>query len=383
MKASDSGATAVSSGPHGPNVGAIAGGVVGGCAFIAIITFLVWRFFLKNRRTTFPEEEYEEDELEEQEGSEKAAGANGRRGSTSTTRRSMASTMLSRASNVIPIVFIPQVQDRANGLVPPVPMPTSNATTPYTDNPVGRMIHYFMPDDLRDSHYSGFTDDGTASTAGTAARASVTPSLLRGSVASTIYGSAAVVGTGRTAQGGKANVVSVHVPAVPRIPERFNGMSESNQVSSRTSVSQDRPLQAPAERPESEGPGLLLPTSTFSPPVKAPQAPAPSRPDRPESNAFSDAHAISDSEAAAAAASSALANPLSLQSKHAAKVSQGKADLSAIIEQATKRASRQPTHGGLGSLERENQRGQSPFGDEHAVVEEDEEAEGKGKGPMK
>lgn len=275
----------------------------------------------------------DEEELEDAEEEEKA-----RRNSTATARRSIASTVFTRASNVIPIAFIPGIVDRTDrGLVPPVPIPTSNGATPYSDQPAD---HYFMPSDLRDSHYSGFTDDGNS----TIGRASLTPSLLRGSVASTIYGSSAVVSAAQTAGRGKANVVSVHIPAVPQVDyEKYGGQ--------------------PSEQ------GATLPASTFTPGPRT-QAGS-SSVVRPLSNPLSDAHAISDEEAAAGPSFSR-----SLQSRDAKRISAGQPNLSTIIEQATRRASRQPT-GGLGNT---GERGQSPFGDEHALSEEDEEVR-SGRGP--
>ena len=347
VKLSDSGQ--VDSGTHGPNVGAIAGGVVGGCAFIAIVTFLIWRLFLRSRRQTYPDDlDFDEDEMEDNRMSEEekaaaaAAGASGmrsRRGSAHSARRSIASTVLTRASNIIPIAFIPHAVDRGNGrnLVPPVPLPTT-VTTPYSDQPAD---HYFMPSDLRDSHYSGFTDD--ADRASTVGRASITPSLLRGSVASTIFGSAAVVGAGQTGQRGKAAVVSV--PAVPRVNyEKYSGTS------------------ATVSRLESVPQGQQLPATTYSPP----------KPER-LSNPLSDKHAIVEDENEDGSESMAVAVTRAGGSKHAksgssTSASPGKANLSRIIEQATRRASRLPRHGGLGSMDVD--RGQSPFGDEHEVVED-------------
>lgn len=269
----------------------------------------------------------DEEELEDVQ-EEKA-----RRNSNATARRSIASTVLTRASNVIPIAFIPGIVDRTGrGVVPPVPIPTSNGATPYSDQPTD---HYFMPSDLRDSHYSGFTDDGASSVG----RASLTPSLLRGSVASTIYGSTAVVGAAQRADRGKANVVSVHIPAVPQIDySKYNS---------------DKTPEA----------GQTLPASTFTPTPRA--QPALNAPQRPLSNPLSDAHAITDEEAAAVAGPS---SPRSLQSRGSKRISAGQPNLTTIIEQATKRASRLPV-GGLGDA---GERGQSPFGDENALTEEDE-----------
>lgn len=50
--------TSASSSSHssdggGSNVGAIAGGVIGGVAFVAIVTFLIWWFFVRKKRSEF------------------------------------------------------------------------------------------------------------------------------------------------------------------------------------------------------------------------------------------------------------------------------------------------------------------------------------------
>lgn len=200
----------------GPNVGAIAGGVIGGIVFIAIATFLVWKFCLKGRR--HHQEDYEEDWSTEIQQAEKDDFTMRRDARASThTVASMASTVLTRASNIIQIAYIPGITNRSNahspGLlvppVPPIPIATTDSSpgSPYS----GSESHYFMPGDLRDSTYSGYSD----ATRDSAYRNSIAPSLARSlardSVATTIYRSNAVVSPtpAQTVVRGKAAVVSV------------------------------------------------------------------------------------------------------------------------------------------------------------------------------
>lgn len=115
------------------------------------------------------------------------------------TVASIASTVLTRASNIIQIAYIPGVTNRSApstpGLlvppVPPIPIALSDAGTPRYEQE-----HFFMPGDLRDSTYSALSDR---------------TSYARTSVASTIYGKNAVVAPvpAQTVIRGKAAVVSV------------------------------------------------------------------------------------------------------------------------------------------------------------------------------
>lgn len=126
------------------------------------------------------------------------------------TVASLASTVLTRASNIIQIAYIPGVTNRGGPtspdlLVPPVP-PIPAAVSPGTprDN---LHSHYFFAQDGRNSTYSGL---GDAETRYGQARLSGMPSAERGSVASTVYRSNAVVGPqAQTIVRGKAAVVSV------------------------------------------------------------------------------------------------------------------------------------------------------------------------------
>ncbi|OBT69291.1 hypothetical protein VE03_01893 [Pseudogymnoascus sp. 23342-1-I1] len=205
----------VDGGGSGPNIGAIVGGVIGGLAAIAIIVYLAWRLFVKNKRAQY-EEDYAGQYTNQATDSEKDfASRRDARASTHTVG-SIASTVLTRASNIIQIAYIPGVTNRSApstpGLlvppVPPIPIALSSASTPsYEDE------HFFMPGDLRDSTYSAMTD-----------RTSYAP---RSSVASTIYGKNAVVSPlpAQTVMRGKAAVISVrsnggHTPGelTPPVP---------------------------------------------------------------------------------------------------------------------------------------------------------------------
>lgn len=190
--------------PSTPNVGAIAGGVIGGIAFIAILTFVVWKYCLKGKRRPVTEHWQDVDMAEQEKEQNDFASRRSARASTHTVA-SMASSVLTRASNIIQIAYIPGVTNRSGPgspdlLVPPVPpipamSPSSGMSTPYSEQ------HFFVPD-FRDS---------MASTS-TAGRTSIAPSLAqRGSVASTMYRQNAIVSPlpAQTIVRGKAAVVSV------------------------------------------------------------------------------------------------------------------------------------------------------------------------------
>ncbi|KAJ5155116.1 uncharacterized protein N7500_010555 [Penicillium coprophilum] len=160
------------------DTGAIAGGVIGGVAAIALIVFLIWWFVIRKKR------------LERQE-----AEKNGSFGAARSERQSIASTVLTRASNVIQIAYIPGVTNRSppqtpSSLMPPVP-PLPGATPDQ---------HFFMPGDLRDSSWTTTTG-----------HQSISPTL-RSSVATTIYRNDAIVSAmpAQQIQRTRAAVVSIH-----------------------------------------------------------------------------------------------------------------------------------------------------------------------------
>lgn len=172
----------------GPNVGAIAGGVIGGVIVVAVLTYLAWRFLIKPKRSQEAQSQYDVGS-EQPYGSEKDGGTGLTRRSSTHTVHSIASTVLTRASNIIQIAYIPGVTNRANpsGVpvppVPPIPMEHSGSIRDSTQDDQ----HFFMPGDLRDSTYSGLSgySDRTSF-----ARTSYAP---RSSVASTIYGKQAQI----------------------------------------------------------------------------------------------------------------------------------------------------------------------------------------------
>ncbi|TAQ84993.1 hypothetical protein B7494_g6680 [Chlorociboria aeruginascens] len=191
--------TGTSSSSTKPNVGAIAGGVIGGLLVVAALTYLVWRFCIKNKRQQYEQESWVEDQEESTQAEKDFAMRRDARASTHTVA-SIASTVLTRASNIIQIAYIPGVTNRSAPstpglLVPPVP-PIPIALSSAGSTPTYEQEHFFMPGDLRDSTYSGISDR---------------TSYARTSVASTIYGKNAIVSPvpAQTVIRGKAAVVSV------------------------------------------------------------------------------------------------------------------------------------------------------------------------------
>ncbi|KAG4029574.1 hypothetical protein MFRU_015g01120 [Monilinia fructicola] len=196
--------TTVSSSPSksGPNVGAIAGGVIGGVLAVAAVTYLVWRFCIKTKRQQFEQEDWIENQ--EQANAEKEFAMRRDARASTHTVGSIASTVLTRASNIIQIAYIPGVTNRSTPstpglLVPPVP-PIPIALSNSSGTPRYEQEHFFMPGDLRDSTYSGISAIGGRN------------SYARNSVASTIYGKQAIVSPvpAQTVIRGKAAVVSVN-----------------------------------------------------------------------------------------------------------------------------------------------------------------------------
>jgi protein OPY2 len=213
--------------PNPPKpIGAIVGGVLGGIAFIVILIYLLWRFRIKPQRKQEDQQLWTDQAVEKRDQS----GLNRSARQSTRSQHSIASTVLTRASNVIQIAYIPGVTNRSppdspNLLVPPVPaLPvsatTSAASTPYLEQD----RHFFMPGDLRDSSYSDFSEMD---------RNSIAPSLARASVATNAFVPPLPA---QQAHRGRPAMVSVHTPASqnstvalsplnPRIPK---GLANSN-----------------------------------------------------------------------------------------------------------------------------------------------------------
>ncbi|KZF19020.1 hypothetical protein L228DRAFT_52633 [Xylona heveae TC161] len=212
MSGAGSSSPSKSSGGGSVNKGVIAGSVIGGVVVIGLLTYLIWRFCIKNKRAEYDAQWTEEGQQGYEKGDNFAMHRDAR--ASTHTVGSIASTALTRASNVIQIAYIPGVTNRTPPVspgvmvppVPPLPLGVNSHKSP-TPNFNNQDQHFFMPGDLRDSTYSGLTGDGRASYA----RNSISPSLARSSVATTLYNNNAIVNPqpAQTVVRGKANMVSV------------------------------------------------------------------------------------------------------------------------------------------------------------------------------
>jgi hypothetical protein len=266
---------------------------------------------------------------------------------------SIASTVLTRASNIIQIAYIPGVTNRSTPstpglLVPPVPpipiaLATPSSRQTYEDQ------HFFMPGDLRDSTYSGMTDR---------------TSYARTSVASTIYGKNAVVSPvpAQTVIRGKAAVVSVSksggantpaemTPPVPHVDwDKYNPRGAppspafsvgSTFLNNASAATQLKPKEI---RVASSGTGKSKLSHNFD------------DDDSRRTLVGRDSAAVTLIEDTPSLEQGPFVDPPARGASHTKEGS-----LSAVIEEATKKA-QDDVRGGLG-LKRDG----SPFGDEHAT----------------
>ncbi|KAL2157357.1 hypothetical protein VTH06DRAFT_6175 [Thermothelomyces fergusii] len=350
------------------NVGGIIGGVVGGIAALAIMTYLLWRFCVRTRRQAAMTEPWDDGQDQGLEGEKTFARRRDCRASTHTTH-SIASTVLTRASNIIQIAYIPGVTNRATPspsvLVPPVPripgaMSQAGARFGTGDE------RFFVPGDLRDSTYSGLS---SLSDRTSFARTSYAP---RSSVASTVYGkSAVVVAPAQTGMRAKPAMVSVKpshsnpstaastppVPAVdygrynlsPRPPSPANStFSVGSTFLNNASTTTATPARAMIVRVCSKKGG----------PQRAP------KPVAPDADSGADPTASGTSLRDSSAPTLIVDSPAADQSPFRdppKSAAQSTTSLSAVIEEATRRASQRD------STLPPRERGRSPFGDEHAT----------------
>lgn len=178
--------------PATVSAGAIAGVILGVLAVILIIAFFAVKAWKKRRLAPVMETgaPAEEDEKDADSGTVKG----GARASTHTVA-SIASTVRTRASNIIQIAYIPGVTNRSAPStptskippVPPLPYPDSPVNSQYPRSTVGDI--QFAADDLL--------------------RASLVTVDNRSSIATTIYGGNAVVSQPNIVRAGKAAVVTV------------------------------------------------------------------------------------------------------------------------------------------------------------------------------
>ncbi|KAG6022998.1 hypothetical protein E4U41_002113 [Claviceps citrina] len=351
-------------GSSGPSVGPIAGGVVGAIIAIAIVTYLIWRFVIKPKRAANPHQSVYETESDLGHHAEKDDASRMTRRSSTHTVHSIASTVLTRASNIIQIAYIPGVTNRATPTspsvlvppVPPIPMRHSegNRSSALTENDQ----HFFVPGNLRDSTFSGISSFSD--------RTSYAP---RSSIASTIYGrQAQVQGPAQTGMRAKPTVVSVksasasspNTPPVPSItiehfvaPGRPESTASNFSVGSTIVDSANTATHGRAQVVKLGGSGLKKVEIAARSDASASST----------SLASSSSKSSSHDDATATKASSTDQGPFSDPPQHKNGGS-STPTLVTVVEGAEEggdaKKSRRP---------RSEDRGRSPFGDEHATKE--------------
>ena len=405
----------------------------------------MWRFCIKKRREEWHQKYWQDPANNAEKENDEFTMQRDARASTHTVG-SIASTVLTRASNIIQIAYIPGVTNRSvesspDLLVPPVPpipaaSPSHSAVS--TPQPHQQDRHFFMPSDLRGSSYSDYTtDDGRTSFA----RSSMTPSHLRSSVATNAYRGNAVINTApaQTATRAKAIPISlksttttgtttpntaatprsttppipgVNLPPVPAINLQRNGSSHSPIVARlgiprAVTVTRNQSSTAMNASNSATGRGNPSPSSSEAsqPVLVKPErrvSIADSVRHNGDSSTFDDASSSDEDSpaeqslmghekqlAAARLGHSSFKTPASAPDLryrpspssspdsrgYAASESRQKrhkrsGSLNQIIEEATRRASREPRHGGLGSvgsLAHWRNPGGGPFSDANAA----------------
>jgi protein OPY2 len=173
----------------GPNVGAIAGSVVGGVAFVILIVICIYFFWIKKKRAEQDAELEEEwaDDISSQKRSTQFTGIGD--AASTRTRGSLAASILSRASNIIQIAYIPGVTNRngsatnsIHGPVPPVPAAHRMQPPKSPLSNEGDAL-FFRPD----STWSGTSSISSEKRDTRYTMASISPSLMRDSVASDTF----------------------------------------------------------------------------------------------------------------------------------------------------------------------------------------------------
>jgi len=349
-----------------PSTGAIAGGVVAGVAVIGIVTYLVWRFCIKAKRESLPNEQWDEEQQDQQAAQEAEKAFAERRDARASTHtaHSIASTVLTRASNIIQIAYIPGVTNRATPTsptllvppVPPIPLALSQANSPSGTEEQ----HFFLPGGLRDSTYSGLSgySDRTSY-----ARTSYAP---RSSIASTIFGKNAVIlapaQTGMRAKPAMVSVKSAHgspsgfnTPPVPEVDyEKYNGLRPPSPANSTFSVGSTFLNNASAHT-AMPARAMMVKVSGGSKKSARSTESTPMTPATPATAPIRESAAVTIIEDSPSPDQGPFSDPLE-RPGHRSNNS-----LSAVIEDATRRSSQRNSNGTSSERER------SPFGDEHAT----------------
>ncbi|RXG48290.1 hypothetical protein VDGE_08592 [Verticillium dahliae] len=363
-----------------PNTGAIAGGVVGGVIAIAVVTYLVWRFCIKPRRQHQIAQESYEDEPDHRVEAEKEFGARRDKRSSVHTVHSIASTVLTRASNIIQIAYIPGVTNRATPtsptlLVPPVPPIPMHASSLASSSPSYEDQHFFVPGDLRDSTYSGLSGDSDRMSY---ARTSYAPrSSIAPSIASTIYGkNAVVVAPAQTGMRAKAAMVSVKSmggsaggEVTPPVPSIDYGKFDAAKPRDSTFSVGSTFLNNASTTTATQGRAQVIRLGSGN---QVKQVSVGSRTDDESSvtagRTASSSTSIRDSNAVTVIDESPSVDQGPFSDPPSIGPRQSTTSLSAVIEEATKRAAQGPDRKSKRqSVQERHERGTSPFGDEHAT----------------
>lgn len=418
----------------GANVGAIAGGVIGGIVFVSVVVFLVWRFWIKKKRERQDrelEEEWEEDDIAHQKSMD-FRSTMGDAASTR-TRGSLANSILSRASNIIQIAYIPGVTNRNNSSiletnpVPPIPAALRGSQTPKSPLSNEGDALFFRPGDLRDSTWSATSSirSGQAGNRDTQyTMKSITPSLARSSMASELYQSDVPAIPATTVARAAPRMVSVKssnstetmnsskspasstdnsskgpqimMPVSGDMPSKQNSVRgkakkvvvggkgrfpisrQVSEASSNHAPNRSSPL-AQKDEPSADESGdeehararksLLRNETTGGSDMQDFATPAAQPAESPFFDATEAAPAVNTSVATAARPNpyASMASTVSTETSPTQKRGgKGMGGLSAVLEEATKRASRQVSHEGLGGRDKEEQ-GADPFSDSHST----------------
>lgn len=276
---------------------------------------------------------------------------------------------------MIPIAFIPGVTNR-DGNTPPVPpIPAAHS---YGQQPTGRAAGsaiFFSPGDLRNSAYSATSTIDSRNTMYDN-RLSISPSLARESITSEIY---------------RDDAVANPMPAQQVVMTRPNMVSVKSSSSVTTSPTTGSPATADSPRVVMAASGGLPATQYSKPTAVTIKKSAGRFPVRNASDASSSKPSVrsplgmdtdtsdSDEEPHARARKSLLDKADKAQSPFSDAAARPNATrgastytanttMSAIIEEATRRASQMPTT--QGGPAGHDKRDASPFGDENKVEEE-------------
>ena len=280
-------------GPGGPSKGAIAGICVAVLVVLIVFGGLVW--WMIRRRRALARQMYEKEEaammpyLDESSSAggggitarRSGAGRTSSRPESSHTLASLASTVLTRASNIIPIAYFPtslRTRDNNNNNtdapstpdseVPPVPQ----IPTEHSNNAYSLMTQFFSADELMRSSYSpaAAAAAAAATASDTIGEGATTPLLDRGSVASSASGrdSAAIISSGKRVIISKAEPTRAAVPSIIQL-----GQQQPTTTTTTTTIITTKPsISDTLVETESEhelSPTTAAPTTTSKRKLKA------------------------------------------------------------------------------------------------------------------